>query len=265
MTTNKYHSLPLLAGKRILVTGAGSGIGLAAAATLMGFGAQVYIADRDESAAAAAAVATGAAGFCGGDVTDQTDCVTMVERARDALCGLDGLFHAAGVGDRVATALDIDIDDWQRIVDVNLRGTFLMARAAGRHFVAAGRGSIVTVASVLGIGGIPRRDAYGPAKAGVIMLTRNLACEWASAGVRVNCVAPGYILTPMVEGLVAQGKFDLPRIAARTPMGRLGEAEEVAEAAAFLLSDLARYVTGATLPVDGGWTAYSGAGDVATA
>jgi NAD(P)-dependent dehydrogenase (short-subunit alcohol dehydrogenase family) len=97
------------------------------------------------------------------------------------------------------------------------------------------------------------------------MLTRNLACEWATANVRVNCVAPGYIRTPLVEALIAEGKFDLPRIEARTPMGRLGRPEEVAEAAAYLLSDLARYVTGATLPVDGGWTAYSGAGDAATA
>jgi NAD(P)-dependent dehydrogenase (short-subunit alcohol dehydrogenase family) len=97
------------------------------------------------------------------------------------------------------------------------------------------------------------------------MLTRNLACEWAAAGVRINCVAPGYIRTPMVEGLVAEGKFDLARIEARTPMGRLGTPVEVSAAAAFLLSDLARYITGATLPVDGGWTAYGGAGDVATA
>jgi NAD(P)-dependent dehydrogenase (short-subunit alcohol dehydrogenase family) len=97
------------------------------------------------------------------------------------------------------------------------------------------------------------------------MLTRNLACEWGARGVRINCVAPGYIRTPLVDALVAEKKFDLARIEARTPMGRLGTADEVSAAAAFLLSDMARYITGATLTVDGGWTAYSGAGDVASA
>jgi NAD(P)-dependent dehydrogenase (short-subunit alcohol dehydrogenase family) len=265
MTDPTHVRLPLLEGRRVLITGAGSGIGLAAAAAFIGFGAQVFLMDRDGVAVVKAAAATGAAGSFAGDVTSEGDCAAAVTSASEALGGLDGLFHAAGVGDKIATAVDLDIEEWQRIVDINLRGTFLIAREAGRHFVAQKRGAVVTVGSVLGIGGIPRRNAYGPAKAAVIMLTRNLACEWAAAGVRINCIAPGYIRTPMVETLVAAGRFDLARIEARTPAGRLGSAAEVADAAAFLLSDLARYVTGATLPVDGGWTAYGGAGDVASA
>lgn len=258
-------SVALLAGRKIVVTGAASGIGLAAAFHFTALGAHVFLADNNGPALADAVAKSGAAGGCRTDVTSETDCNELIAKAGQATGGVDGLFHAAGIGDRVATALDLALDDWQRIIDVNLKGTFLMARAAGRAFVAQGHGSIVTVASVLGLGGIPRRDAYGPAKAGVIMLTRNLACEWGGLGVRINCVAPGYIRTPLVDALVAEGKFDLPRIEARTPMGRLGTAKEVAEAAGFLLSDMARYITGTTLAVDGGWTAYSGAGDVVSA
>lgn len=258
-------SIALLSGRKILITGAASGIGLAAASRFMDFGASVFLVDRNEKELAVALSKTGAAGGCRADVTCDADCADMVAQAEGALGGLDGLFHAAGVGDRVATAFELTLEDWQRIIDVNLKGTFLAVRAAGRAFIAQGHGAIVTVASVLGLGGIPRRHAYGPAKAGVIMLTRNLACEWAASGVRINCLAPGYIRTPLVDALVAENKFDLARIEARTPIGRLGTGDEVSAAAAFLLSDLAQYVTGATLPVDGGWTAYGGAGDVVSA
>jgi len=127
------------------------------------------------------------------------------------------------------------------------------------------QGSIVTVSSVNGIGGIPRRHAYGPAKAAIAHLTRTLACEWGAAGVRVNALAPTYIRTPMIDRLAASGKIDLDRLVRRTPLARLGEVEDVASAAAFLLSDWSRFVTGIVLPVDGGWLAYGGAGDVATA
>lgn len=256
---------PLLADKKIIITGGASGIGLAAASLFQTLGANVYLTDVNEAALVQACEATGARGALRADVTIEADCEAAIDAAATALDGLDGLFHAAGVGDHVVKALDISLDEWQRIVDINLKGTFLMMRAAGRLFVKQSNGAIVTVASVLGLQGIPRRNAYGPAKAGVIMLTRNLACEWATSGVRVNCLAPGYIQTPLVTALVDAGRFDLPRIEARVPMERLGTGDEVAAAAAFLLSGLSGYITGATLPVDGGWTAYGGAGDVASA
>jgi NAD(P)-dependent dehydrogenase (short-subunit alcohol dehydrogenase family) len=169
------------------------------------------------------------------------------------------------VSDQVCEALDLDVDWWQRGLDINLRGTLLIARAAGRVMVQQGFGSIVNISSVNGLGGIPRRHSYGPAKAAVAMLTRNLACEWGARGVRVNAVAPGYIDSPMVSRLAQEGKLDLERLQNRTPLARLGQAPEVGHAAAFLLSDASSYVSGAILPVDGGWTAYGGPGDVRTA
>lgn len=254
-----------LKGKRILVTGGASGIGQASARVFTALGAQVFLADVNAEAVKAAVEITGAKGFVTGDVTSEEDCHAMVAGAVAALGGLDGLFNSAGVSDQVVTALDIDIDEWQRVLDINLRGTLLICRAAGRVMVPKRRGSIVNISSVNGLGGIPRRHAYGPAKAAVAMLTRNLASEWGEHGVRVNAVAPAYINSPMIERLASEGKIDIKRLENRTPLGRLGDGAEVGKAAAFLLSDFASYVSGAILPVDGGWTAYGGPGDVRTA
>ena len=113
-----------------------------------------------------------------------------------------------------------------------------------------------TIASIVGFGGFPMRTSYGPAKAGIINLTQVLAIEWAKYNIRVNCIAPSYIATPMTENAVKEGKADLEAIQRRTPLGRLGKPEEIAQAAVFLVSDDASYITGVTLPVDGGWLAY---------
>lgn len=254
-----------LSGKRILVTGGASGLGRAAASVFVELGAHVMVADMNEAAVALACQEIGCRGYVAGDVTQEADCDTMVEATVDKLGGLDGVLNSAGVSDQVARALDLDVDAWQRGLDINLRGSLLVARAAGRVMVAKRAGSIVQISSVNGLGGIPRRHSYAPAKAAVAMLTRTLACEWGEYGVRVNAVAPGYINSPMVSRLAAEGKLDVERLENRTPLARLGEAPEVGRAAAFLLSDSASYVTGAILPVDGGWTAYGGPGAVQTA
>jgi NAD(P)-dependent dehydrogenase (short-subunit alcohol dehydrogenase family) len=250
--------------KKIIVTGAGSGIGLAAAQVFRQRGATVFLSDRDADALLRAARETGASGHVACNVTNADACEAMAQAASRAMGGIDGLFHCAGIADTVTNALDLDIDTWQRVVDVNLRGSFLVGRAVGRVLVAQRSGAIVNVSSVNGIISMPRRNAYCPAKAAVTGLTRSLACEWGKFAVRVNAVAPGYTDTPMVRELRTAGKIDVVPIANRTPLGRLARPEEVATVAAFLLSDDASYVTGTTLPVDGGWVAYGGAGDVAT-
>lgn len=258
-------TLPLLAGKRILVTGAASGIGQGAAAAFERFGARVFVSDLDPAALALAWPQLPANRRAALNVVDESECSACVGQVIDVLGGIDGVFNSAGIADPVLPALIIDIDDWQRTVDVHLRGSFCVARAAGRAMIENKSGSIVLISSVNGVNGIPRRHAYGPAKAAIVQLARTLTCEWASSNVRVNSIAPTYINTPMIERLSREGKVDIDRLERRTPMGRIGTVEDVAHAASYLLSDLSRYVTGVNLPVDGGWLAYGGAGDVLTA
>lgn len=258
-------ALPLLAGKRILVTGAASGIGYGAAMAFRDFGADVFVSDLDRDVLASAWPGLDADRQGALDVTDEGKCESCVAQATAAMGGLDGVFNSAGIADPVRLALEVEVDRWQATVDVHLRGSFLVARSSGRVMLRQGFGSILLVSSVNGVNGIPRRHAYGPAKAAVAQLARTLACEWGANKVRVNAIAPTYIETPLVQRLVERGEIDKDRIERRTPLARMGTTGDVANVAAFLLSDLSSYVTGVNMPVDGGWLAYGGAGDVATA
>lgn len=254
-----------LSGRSALVTGGASGIGEVVARMWRELGAKVAITDINADALSGAARRTGTVAIAAGDVRQEADAERMVAATVSAIGGLDCVFNSAGLADAISPTIEQDIDRWQRVLDTNLRGTYLVCRAAGRIMVAQKRGSIVNVASVNGTAGFPRRTAYGASKAGVMAVTRALACEWAGSAVRVNAVAPGYIRTPMVDALIRDRKIDVARIEGRTPLGRLGTPEDVARAAAFLVSDWAEFITGTTLYVDGGWTAFGGAGDVATA
>ena len=257
------QSISLL-GRSALVTGGASGIGAATAGLLCELGAKVALADINADGLANAQEIVGAFKTFIGDVSVEDEAEAIVADAANALGGLNVVVNAAGLVDEVKFAIEREIGPWQRIMDVNFRGTFQICRAAARIMVPQRRGSIVNIASVNGPGGWPRRTAYGPSKAAVIALTRELACEWGVHGVRVNAVGPGYITTPMVQGLIDEGKIDTNRLCDRTPIDRLGTPDEVARAIAFLVSDWASYITGETLFVDGGWMAYGGAGDVKT-
>jgi NAD(P)-dependent dehydrogenase (short-subunit alcohol dehydrogenase family) len=254
---------PRLQHKVALITGAASGIGLATAAFFCREGAAVVLADNNAAGAAAAADklrADGKKAFAVGmDVTDTTQVRAGVERTLGEFGRLDILFANAGIGysGELVNASD---EDWDQVMGVNAKGVFVSCREAVRAMLAqepAG-GAVVINGSISGLVGIPGQAPYGPSKGAVVEMTRQLAVEYARRGVRVNCVCPGTVDTPVLRRAMAmaqdpQGFLDM--LIAGHPIGRIGRAEEIAAAVAFLASDEASFITGAILPVDGGYTA----------
>ena len=246
-------------GTVVIVTGAASGIGQQAARDFAAAGAHVALNDLDAEKIAALAAEIGDAALpvpC--DVTDPTAVTALVDRVAGTWGRIDALVNSAGIADEMKPTFEQDIDRWQRVVDVSLRGSYLMTREAGRHMARARQGAIVNFSSIAGLVGLPGRNAYSAAKAGLVMMTRALASEWGGLGIRVNAVAPGYIDTPMVEGLMARGRIGTEPILRRTPLGRFGKPSEISAAVQFLCSPAASYITGACLSVDGGWAAFGG-------
>jgi NAD(P)-dependent dehydrogenase (short-subunit alcohol dehydrogenase family) len=242
-------------GRRALVTGGASGIGRATAALLAERGASVALLDHRADAVQQAATAVGALGVVG-DVRDEAAVSAAV---RDAVAGLGGAIHvlvnAAGIY-RVAPVVELTSGEWDEVLDTNLRGTFLASRAVIREGDGeAGGRAIVNLASIAALvaDAVEPAAHYNASKAGVVALTKQLAVEWAP-GVRVNAVAPGVIDTPMLR-IMDDPALGNAYLQERVPLQRLGTAEEVAEVIAFLASDRATYVTGATVVVDGGATA----------
>jgi gluconate 5-dehydrogenase len=217
-------------------------------------GAAVAVVDTDVARAGAVAREIEAGGGralpLGADVTDPAAVGRMLHEATARLGPVDGLVNAAGITRR-GPAVDFTLDDWERVLRVNLTGTFLCAQAAGRQMIARGRGAIVNIASIAGHIGLPGTIAYIASKGGVVMLTRGLAVEWAPHGIRVNAIAPSWFATDM-GNLIERDPAYRDRVMGRVPMGRMGRPEELVGAVVFLLSDAASMVTGHVLAVDGG-------------
>jgi NAD(P)-dependent dehydrogenase (short-subunit alcohol dehydrogenase family) len=245
-----------LAERRALVTGGGSGIGHATAELLAEAGAAVCLLDRRADAVTEAAAKLGT-GRVTADVADPASAAAGVRAATEALGGpIDVLVNAAGIY-RIAPLVDLQTEEWDEVMDTNLRGSFLVAREVVRGLLAAGRGgAVVNVSSIAGLiaDGTEPAAHYNASKAGVIALTKQMAIEWAPHGIRVNAVCPGLIDTPMLR-MMDDPQAGRAYLDARVPLRRLGRASEVARVILFLASDAASYVTGVAVPVDGGLTA----------
>ncbi|MCI0377177.1 MAG: SDR family oxidoreductase [Gemmataceae bacterium] len=254
-----HDSLFDLTGRVALVTGAARGLGRAIALGLAQHGAAVAIADRNlEEAEKTAAEIRGNAGnavACGCDVSEKSEVVELVAHVMGKLGPIDILINNAGITKRIAL-FDWQESDWEEVIRINQIGTFLVARAVGKHMVERRRGSIVNMAALGGgLLGLGRGNAiYCSTKGAVVALTRDLAAEWAQFGVRVNCVAPGWFRTDMNAPLLKNPAV-VERILDRVPLGRLGEPEDVVGPVLFLASDAAAMITGHCLPIDGGVSA----------
>jgi len=245
-----------LKDKVAIVTGGASGIGEATVLDMIAEGARVVIADMDQDRGEALAARLndtheGSAVFQPVDVTDENQVQTLFETTVSRLGSVDVVFNNAGIGG-MAAADSYPLEDWQRIIDINLTGVFLVAKHALVHMKKQGSGSIINCASILGNVGQSMTAAYSAAKGGVVNLTRSLAIEMAPHGIRVNTVSPAYIDTPLLKDLDPD---TLKALIALHPVGRLGRPEEVAKAVSFLACDDASFITGANLLVDGGFTA----------
>ncbi|MBM7787497.1 SDR family NAD(P)-dependent oxidoreductase [Tenggerimyces flavus] len=248
-----YSQLFRLDGRRAVVVGAGSGIGREAALALAAHGASVVCADRDGDTAAATAEACG--GSASSYVLDVLDSAAVLASAA-ALGDVDVLVFTAAVNVR-KRLLDYTVEEYDRVLNLNLRASFELVRAFGRGMVDRGRGSIIGFSSIRGQTVEPGQGVYAATKAGLIQLLRTAAAEFGPAGVRANAIAPGVVETPLTAQIKQQPEW-YAAYANKSALARWATPSEIAGAVVFLASDAASYVTGSVLTVDGGWTAIDG-------
>lgn len=254
---NPYESLDMK-GKVVVVTGGGSGIGESTAMLLAARGASVVVADIDDAGGqrvVRSILGEGRkAAFVHTDVSDEAQVRRMVEFAIAEFGGLHGALNNAGMSSRGAPLIDLSLEQWQTMMAVNLTSVFLCMKWQVRHMLDHGGGSIVNVSSGAGMVGFPNSSDYVASKHGVVGLTRAAAVDFSARGVRVNAIVPGGIETPMLLGAMGQDPVVRGAVERGHPIGRLGQPAEIAEAACWLMSGGATFVTGATVAVDGGYT-----------
>lgn len=252
-----------LENKVALITGGGSGIGRASAEIFAREGAQIIVADQNEAEALETADAIrsqgGEASYIGGDVTNSNAAKKMVDTAVEKYSTIDIVLNSAGITGRTLPRTSSPEEIWDKVIDVNLKGTWLISWYAVPEMKNAGGGSIINLASTMALVGYPAGigngfSPYPPSKGGVLQFTKTLALSCAKDNIRVNCLCPGFITTNLTADL--RGNQETNQIAVdRTPLGRFGLPVEVANAALFLASDEASFITGAPLIIDGGYTA----------
>lgn len=246
-----------LKDKVAIITGAASGIGKATAKLFAEHGAKVVVADIDEDGGNQTVTDIQDAGneaiFIQTDVTIKADTDQMVAQTLKNYGKLDTLLNSAGIAMRLPVA-ELPEEDWHRCLDVNLNGVFLCAKAAIPAMQKNGGGSIINMSSIYGIVGADVRAAYVASKGAVTNLTRGMALDYAEDNIRVNCICPGFVETPLVAGVI-KTPDEYQKLANKHPMRRLGQPEEIAYGALYLASDESAFVTGIALPIDGGYTA----------
>lgn len=248
-----------LLGKTAIITGGGGGIGRATAIRFAKEGARVAVADIDsaigEETVRLIKEEGGEALFVKTDVTDSEQIKALINTTTNTFGALHIMFNNAGVGNSEVLSVDLSEDEWDRVIDINLKGVFLGIKYAVPELIKAGGGAIINTSSLLGLKGQKYVSAYNASKAGVVMLTQNASLEYGKYNIRVNAIAPGVIDTPIINHW-KQDERKWPIISRANALRRIGTPDEVANAVLFLASDEASFITGTTLSVDGGGLAF---------